>query len=63
MFIGHFGVGLALKKADKNISLGVLFLAVSFIDLLHYFLTIIGIESVEIVPGFTEWAPLRGLIL
>ncbi|MCU0849567.1 MAG: hypothetical protein MUD12_16920 [Spirochaetes bacterium] len=60
MFIGHYGVGLALKKADKRISLGLLFFAVSFIDLLHFILVLIGIESVEIVPGFTKWIPLTG---
>jgi len=60
MFIGHYGVGLALKKADNKISLGLLFFAVSFIDLLHYIFVFIGIESVEIVPGFSEWIPVKG---
>ncbi len=61
MFIGHYGVGLALKKADKNISLGMLFFAISFIDLLHFILVLIGIESVKIVPGFTKWIPIKGI--
>ncbi len=60
MFIGHYGVGLALKKADKRVSLGLLFFAVSFIDLLHFILVIAGIESAENVPGFTKWIPLTG---
>ncbi|MFA5803032.1 MAG: hypothetical protein WC879_00185 [Melioribacteraceae bacterium] len=34
MFIGHFGVGLAAKKIDSKPSLGTLFLASQFIDLL-----------------------------
>lgn len=61
MFIGHYGVGLALKKADKKISLGILFLAVTLIDILHYIFVLIGIESIEIVPGFTKWIPLKGI--
>jgi hypothetical protein len=34
MFIGHFGAGFAAKGVDKKISLGTLFLASQFIDLL-----------------------------
>ena len=34
MFIGHFGVGLASKKVAPKTSLGTLFFASQFIDLL-----------------------------
>lgn len=34
MFIGHFGVGLGAKKAAPRVSLGTLFLAAQFLDLL-----------------------------
>jgi len=34
MFIGHFGVGLGAKKAAPGVSLGMLFLAAQFLDLL-----------------------------
>lgn len=61
MYIGHYGIGFALKKGDKKISLGLLFLAVSFIDLLHYFLTLIGVEAIEFVPGYTQWVTVKGI--
>ncbi len=42
MFIGHFGVGLAAKKIDARPSLGTLFMASQFIDLLWAGSVIIG---------------------
>ena len=51
MFIGHFGVGLAAKKAAPKASLGTLFLASQFIDLLWPLFLIFGIEQVKIDPG------------
>ncbi len=59
MFIGHYGVGLALKRADKNISLGLLFLAVQFVDIIWSIFVILGIEKVNIVPGITAANPLE----
>ena len=59
MFIGHFGVGFAAKKAAKKISLGTLFLAAQFLDLLWPVLLILGIEKVEINPGNTVLTPLN----
>lgn len=58
MFIGHFGVGLASKKIEKKPSLGTLFLAAQFIDLLWPFFIIFGIEQVNIEPGNTAFNPL-----
>ena len=59
MFIGHFGAGLAAKPAAKQISLGTLFLASQFIDLLWPTLLLLGLESVKIVPGATKLIPLE----
>lgn len=51
MFIGHFGVGLALKRADKTLSLGLLFIAVQLSDLIYGVTLLIGVEKVHIVAG------------
>jgi len=58
MFIGHFGVGLAGKAAAPRVSLGTLFLAAQFIDLLWPTLLLLGWERVRIVPGATAANPL-----
>lgn len=58
MFIGHYGIALGLKKADKYISLGLLFLAVQFVDVLWTVFVLLGIEKVAIVPGLTAANPL-----
>jgi len=59
MFIGHFGVGLALKGAEKNLSLGLLFLAAVFVDLLWSIFVLLGIEKVNIVPGINAAHPFE----
>lgn len=58
MFIGHFGAGLAGKKIAPGPSLGTLFLAAQFLDLVWPVLLIFGIEKVKIVPGLTSTNPL-----
>ena len=58
MFIGHFGVGFGAKSAAPKVSLGSLFLAAQFIDLLWPTLLLLGIERVRIVPGATAVTPL-----
>jgi hypothetical protein len=58
MFIGHYGVALGLKKADKTISLGFLFLAVQLVDVLWTVFVLLGIEKVAIVPDLTAANPL-----
>ncbi|MGB6032212.1 MAG: metal-dependent hydrolase, partial [Bacteroidota bacterium] len=58
MFIGHFGVGFAAKKADPKVSLGTLFMASQFIDLLWPVFLLLGLERVEIDPGNTAFTPL-----
>ena len=58
MFIGHFGVALAAKKAAPNTSLGILILAAQFLDFLWPVFLLRGIEHVRIAPGFTKVSPL-----
>ena len=58
MFVGHYGVSFAAKKADDSIPLWVLFLAVQLLDVVWAPLVLLGIEKVRIVPGFTETNPL-----
>ena len=58
MFIGHFGVGFGAKAVTKEVSLGTLFLAAQFLDLLWPTLLLLGVERVRIVPGATAVTPL-----
>ena len=58
MNIGHYGAGLALKRADPGISLGLLFIAAQFVDILWAVLILLGIERVALVPGITAANPL-----
>lgn len=58
MFLGHFAVGLAAKRAAPRASLGALFMASQFIDLLWPLLLLSGIEGVRIDPGNTVVTPL-----
>lgn len=50
MFIGHFAVGLGLKRAAPEVSLGTLFLGAQFLDLLWPTLLLTGTERVELAP-------------
>ena len=54
MFVGHYAAALALKKLEKRASLGVLFLAVQFVDILFFPLVLLGLERVNIVENFTQ---------
>ncbi len=54
MFVGHYAASLALKKFEKRASLGVLFLAVQFVDILFFPLVLLGIERMNIVENFTQ---------
>ena len=58
MFIGHFAVGFGAKSVAPKVSLGWLFLAAQFIDLLWPTLLLLGVEQVRIVPGATVVTPL-----
>ena len=58
MFLGHFAVGFASKRAAPRASLGVLMAAPLFLDLLWPIFLIAGVESVRIEPGNTAVTPL-----
>ena len=58
MFIGHFAMGMGAKKLAPAVSLGTLFLAAQFVDLLWPILLLFGIEKVAISPGITKFTPL-----
>jgi hypothetical protein len=58
VFIGHYALAFAAKKAAPRISLGTLFLAVQLADLVWPALVLLGIERFEIRPGITAFTPL-----
>src|SRR3954464_6022660 len=58
MFIGHFAVAFAAKRAAPEVSLGTLFLAAQLADLVWPTLVLLGIERFEIRPGITAVTPL-----
>lgn len=58
MFIGHYAVALAAKKAAPKVSLGTLFIAAQFVDLLWPVFLLLGLEHVRIDPGNTAITPL-----
>ena len=51
MFLGHYAVALAAKRAAPRTSLGTLILAAQFLDELWPLLLLAGLEHVRIVPG------------
>jgi membrane-bound metal-dependent hydrolase YbcI (DUF457 family) len=58
MFIGHFALGFAAKRATPRVPLVTLFAAAQLADLLWPFFLIAGIEQVRIAPGDTAFTPL-----
>lgn len=61
MFLGHYGVALALKRAEPKLSLGTLFVAVQLADLLWAIFILLGWEHARIVPGYTAVTPIEFL--
>jgi hypothetical protein len=59
MFIGHFAVAFAAKRAAPELSLGTLFLAAQLADLVWPTLVLLGVESFRIRPGITAVTPLE----
>jgi hypothetical protein len=59
MFLGHYGIGFALKRAEPKLSLGTLFIATQLLDLLWGVFVLLGWEHANIVPGYTVIAPLE----
>jgi len=58
MFIGHYAVAFAAKRAVPRVSLGVLVGAASLLDLLWPVFLLLGWEAVRVEPGNTALAPL-----
>lgn len=58
MFIGHFALALAAKRAAPAASLGTLIFAALFLDILWPLLVLAGVERVKIAPGDTAFTPL-----
>jgi len=58
MFIGHFAVAFAAKRAVPKTSLGVLFAACQLPDLIWPIFLLLGWERVRIAPGTTAFSPL-----
>jgi hypothetical protein len=57
MFVGHFAVGLAGKRASPHASLGTYFAASVFLDMLWPVFLLLGIERLTVVPGITAFSP------
>ena len=51
MFLGHYGVAFAARRAAPRTSLGTTAFAAQFLDELWPVLLLLGIERVRIVPG------------
>jgi len=58
MFIGHFALGFAAKRAAPRLSLAALFAAAQLADVIWPFLLAAGVEQVRIQPGITAFTPL-----
>jgi membrane-bound metal-dependent hydrolase YbcI (DUF457 family) len=59
MFLGHYALAFGAKRIAPAVSLGTLFLACQFADLLWPTLLVLGLEIVEIDPGNTLVTPLN----
>ena len=58
MFVGHFALGFAGKRAAPKLSLALLFVACQLADILWPVFVATGLETVRIVPGLTAFTPL-----
>ena len=54
MFVGHYAASLALKGYEKKVALGLLFLAVQFVDILFFPFVLLGVEQMNLVENFTQ---------
>ena len=59
MFIGHFALGLAAKRAAPQLSLAALFAAAQLADMMWPVLLLAGLEEVRILPGINGITPLE----
>lgn len=51
MFVGHYAVGLVLKRVEPKVSLGTFVLAAMFADFLWAIFLLLGIEHVQLKAG------------
>jgi hypothetical protein len=58
MFVGHFALGFAAKRAAPKLSLALLFAACQLADIMWPVLVAAGVETVRITPGITAFTPL-----
>jgi hypothetical protein len=58
MFVGHFALAFAAKRATPRVSLATLILAAQWADIVWPVLLAFGIEQVRIEPGNTAFTPL-----
>jgi hypothetical protein len=58
MFVGHFAVGLAGKRAAPRVSLGTWLMAGQLMDLLWPIFLLLGWEHMRVVPGLMKISPL-----
>ncbi len=59
MFIGHHAAALVNERFAPRVSLGTLFAASMWIDLVWPILLLLDIEHVEVQPGHTAYMPLN----
>lgn len=59
MFIGHHAAALVNERFAPRLSLGLLFAASMWIDLLWPILLLFGVEHVVVQPGYTAYMPLN----
>jgi membrane-bound metal-dependent hydrolase YbcI (DUF457 family) len=58
MFLGHYGIAFAARRAAPGTSLGTTAFAAQFLDELWPVLLLLGVERVRIVPGLMAASPL-----
>jgi membrane-bound metal-dependent hydrolase YbcI (DUF457 family) len=59
MYLGHYAVALAAKRASPGTSLGTLIAASQLIDLIWPLFVLLGLEKVAVDPGNTVVTPLH----
>src|ERR1019366_9527572 len=57
MLIGHYAVGFAAKKGAPKTSLGLLFGAAVWLDIIWPIFVMLGLEHFNIAPGITRMSP------
>ena len=57
MFVGHFALALAAKRATPRVRLGTLVMAAQWLDLLWPIFLLLGWEQVKPAPGITRFTP------